>query len=169
MAALKKKFRERYWVLRHLRHNGFSSEDLVRVYTAIIRPVADYMMEVYHSMITDRQDEEIERLQTHALRCIFGARISGRKLRQLADLTTLRDRRIEHCDRFAKKCARSDRFEHWFPERRESGRVTRGAEQYQESYARCDRLFNSPLFYMRRRLNGKQGKRYGVRNKEYRE
>lgn len=36
--ALKKKFRERYWVLRHLRHNGFTKEDLIQVYNAIVRP-----------------------------------------------------------------------------------------------------------------------------------
>ena len=166
--VLKRRFRERYWTLRHLKHNGFTEGDLVRVYTSIIRPVADYMMEIYHSMATDRQDEEIERLQTHALRCIYGPGLSGRKLREKADLTTLRERRIEACDRFALKCSRSDRFEHWFP-KREGRRSARRGEEFVEEYARCDRLFNSPLFYMRRRLNGKEGKNYGLRNKEYRE
>ena len=139
------------------------------VYTSIVRPVADYMMEVYHSMITDAQDEAIERLQTHALRCIYGARISGRRMREMADLSTLRERRIQHCDRFAAKCAASERFSDWFPSREERGRVTRRREEYLEEYARCNRLFNSPIFYMRRRLNGKQGRRYGQRNSQYRE
>ena len=106
------------------------------------------MMEVYHSMINDEQDESIERLQTHALRCIFGPRVSGRRMRQMAELTTLRDRQIEHCDRFAAKCAASARFDHWFPMRGETRR-TRSKEEYVEEYARCDRLYNSPVFYMR--------------------
>ena len=117
MNVLKRRFRERYWTLRHLRHNGFSSEDLVTVYTTVIRPVADYMSEVYHSILTDAQDEEIERLQTHALKCIFGPKNSDRAVRQMAGITTLRDRRVEHCDKFAKKCADSDRFDFWIPSR----------------------------------------------------
>ena len=166
--VLRRRFRERYWILRHLKHNGFEITDLVTVYTTMVRPVADYMMEVYHSMLTDWQDEAIERLQTHALKCIFGPRISGRKMRDLAGLTTLRQRRIEYVDKFAGKCAASDRFEDWFPER-EGGRSTRKREKYIEEFARCDRLFNSPIYYMRRRLNGKPGKTYGARNSVYRQ
>ena len=167
--VLKRRFRERYWVLRHLKHNCFNTEDLIKVYKTMLRPVADYMSEVYHSMITDAQDEAIERLQTHALSCIFGPRISGRRMREMADLTTLRERRIAYCDRFAVRCANSDRFEKWFPLNDRTGRATRNREEYREEYARCDRLANSPVFYMRRRLNGKEGRKYGTRNKEYRE
>ena len=166
--VVKRRFRQRYWTLRHLKHNGFSADDLVKVYTTIIRPVAEYMLEVFHSMLTDRQDEELERLQTHALKCIFGPGISGRKMRDLAGITTLREQRITQCDKFALKCANSTRFGHWFP--RNTGlRSTRNKLEYKEEYARFNRLLNSPLFYMRRRLNGKIGKTYGIRNKEYRE
>ena len=51
IGVLKKRFRERYWVLCHLKHNRFGEEDLVKVYLSMIRPVADYMSEVYHSMM----------------------------------------------------------------------------------------------------------------------
>ena len=104
LEVLKRRFRERYWTLRHLKHNGFSETDLVKVYTAVIRPVAEYILEVFHSMMTDTQDEALERLQTHALKCIFGPGLSGRRMRELAGLDTLRERRISQCDRFAKKC-----------------------------------------------------------------
>ena len=171
LTVLTRRFRERYWTLRHLKHNGFSNEDLVKVYTSIIRPVADYMQEVYHPMMTDRQDEAIERLQNHALKCIYGPRISGRKMRELSGLTTLRERRVEACDKFAAKCVDCPRFGHWFP-RRKSARPTRsaaaGGPEFREEFARCDRLYYSPIFYMRRRLNGKPGKKYGTRNEEYR-
>ena len=43
------------------------------------------------------------------------------------------------------------------------------SEEYYEQYARCDRLKNSPVFYMIRRLNGKEGRPYGSRNCEYQE
>ena len=112
---VKRRFRERYWTLRHLRHNGFSQEDLIKVYKTVLRPVAEYMLEVFHSMLTDSQDEALERLQTHALKCIFGLGISGRKMRDMAGLETLRERRIAQCDRFAAKYANGDRFSDWFP------------------------------------------------------
>lgn len=171
IAVLTRRFRERYWTLRHLKHNGFSTEDLVRVYTSIVRPVADYMQEVYHSMMNDRLDEAVERLQTHALKCIYGPRISGRKMREMSGLTTLGDRRIEACDKFASKCVDCPRFGHWFPQRQQK-RTTRsgttGNMEFEEEFARCDRLYYSPIFYMRRRLNGKPGKEYGQRNAEFR-
>ena len=166
--TVKRRFRERYWTFRHLKHNGFSNEDLVKVYTAIIRPVAEYMAEAYHSMLTDAQDEALERLQVHALRCIFSPALSRRRLRQLAGIQTLRDRRIELCDAFALKCVRSERFSDWFPEVR-ARRSGRSGEVYVEHYARCKRLYDSPIYYMRRRLNKKPGKTYGARNREYRE
>ena len=72
--------------------------------------------------------------------------------------------------KFASKCANDPAFDHWFP-RRVVNRVTRNksAEVYLEEKARCERLKNSPIHYFRRILNGKEGKIYGSRNKEYRE
>ena len=86
----------------------------------------------------------------------------------LAEVKTLRQRRIDACDKFANKCLGSVRFSEWFP--RKGGRTSgRNGEKFREDYARCNRLKNTPLFFMRRRLNGKPGKVYGERNKEYRE
>ena len=53
--------------------------------------------------------------------------------------------------RFATKCAEGS-FSHWFPLNERGGR-TRKALKYREDYARCDRLKNSPIYYMRRALN----------------
>ena len=103
-----------------------------------------------------------------ALRAIFGYGLSARKLRQKAGLKTLRQRRIELIDKFARKAANSPRFAKWFP-KNEGGRAVRNRDEFKEMHAKTDRLKNSPLFYMRRRLNGKEGKKYGERNKQYRE
>ena len=118
-------------------------------------------------MLTDEQDQAIERLQSKALKNIHGYKDSYATMREKAGVTTHRARRIALCDKFAEKAAGNPRFEKWFPLR--TGRSGTNAETYKEFPARTDRLFNSPLYYYRRRLNGKEGKRYGVRNKEYRE
>ena len=113
--VLKKRFRSRLWILIHLKNAGFNREELVRVYKVVLRPVHDYLCTVYHSMMTDAQDEEVERLQAHALKYIFGWKQSYVQLRALADVETLRARRIALSDKFAQKCLGSTRFSKWFP------------------------------------------------------
>ena len=168
LATTAKKIRQRYWSLRHLRRVGFNNEELVKVYTSSIRPLAEYCCPAFHSMMTDEQDQCLENAQVGALRAIFGYGLSARRLRQEAGVETLRQRRIELTDRFARKALGSDRFSHWFP-RNAGGRTVRNREEFQEFFAKTDRLKNSPLYYMRRRLNGKEGKVYGKRNEQYRE
>ena len=138
------------------------------VYKSNLLPVLDYCCPAFHSMLTDYQDEALESVQSRALQIIYGYDIPAGEMRRRAGITTLRARRIDLTDKFAQKILLQPRFAHWFPER-PVARTTRSSEQYLETYARCERLKNSPVFYMRRRLNGKEGKTYGVRNKQYRE
>ena len=93
--VLRRRFRQKYWVLLHLREYGFNDEELAKVYRTIVRPVADYCSVVYHPMLTDKQDEALERCQSHSLRCIYGMNISSAKMRRRAGVTTLRQRCIE--------------------------------------------------------------------------
>ena len=86
-------------------------------------------------------------------------------MRQLAGVDTLRQRRIDASDKFAQKCLGNRRFMHWFPVKKMGRAGGRKAELYQEDYARCNRLQDSPICFMRRRLNGKEGKVYGERNR----
>ena len=51
--ALRKRFRQKYWILFHLKNFGFSKEELAKVYRTIILPTADYCSVVYHSLLTD--------------------------------------------------------------------------------------------------------------------
>ena len=154
-----------------MKRNGFNKEELLKVYKTMLRPVADYACAVYHSSLSNEQDEKIERLQSHALKCIYGPWISARKMRDLAGITTLRKRRETICDKFVKKCLGNPLFDHWFLRKmtRTSHRNKKTNEEFLEKKARCKRLFDSPIFYFRRRLNGKVGKEYGKRNAEYRE
>ena len=168
--TIQKKFRQRFWTLYNLKKNGFTNEELVRVYKTAIHPVADHLDVVYHSLLPDDLDEELNRLQNHALRIIFGTKIGGGRLRQMAGIPTLRARRIEHCDNFVAKCLKSDRFSEWFTKK--CGRMSArhaNPEKYIETFARCSRLCDTPLHFFCRHLNGKEGKKYGGRYREYRE
>ena len=161
--AIRKTFRGRYWLLIHLGQHHFSEEELLE---AIIRPIAEYCTPVFHSMLSEKQVEMLERLQSTALRYIYGFGLSYSRMREMSGLQTLRERRVELCDKFARKCIAATRFTGWFP-LNNPGRRSRHTEMYKGEYARCDRLKNSPLFYMRRRMNGKEGKAVGKRNERY--
>ena len=103
------------------------------------------------------------------MKCVYGWKIPYAEMRSMAGVTTLRQRRIEMADKFAEKAASSARFSAWFPRRQPTRSASRVKDQYLETFARCDRLRNSPVHYMRRRLNGKLGKTYGERNRRYRD
>ena len=166
IAALQIRMWETAWVLRHLKIAGFNEAELATVYRTVVRPVLDYCAVVYHPMLTDEQDQIVECLQARALKNIYGYKDSYSTMREEAGITTHRARRIELCDKFAERATALGRFG-WFPER--TGRSGCHGETYQEFPARTDRLFNSPLYYYRRRLNGKDGKTYGERNRKYRD
>ena len=95
VAAVRRKFRGRYWLLIHLGKNGFTESELLKAYTTIVRPIAEYCAPVFHSMLNDRQDEELEKLQATALKYIYGFGPSYAQLREISGLKTLRQRRIE--------------------------------------------------------------------------
>ena len=98
-----RKLRAGTWCLAALRKHGFTTEEMVRIYTTHIRPVAEYASVAWHSTITKEQTENFERQQTHALRGIFGGDISAKKPRDLAGVTTLWERRESTCLKFALK------------------------------------------------------------------
>ena len=143
--VLRRRFRQRIWILRHLRTAGFNDEELVEVYRTVIRPVADYMAVVYHPMLSDEQDEQLERMQAQALKSIFGWEHSYAALRSRAKIPTLRQRREDMVDKFAATCAASPVFKRWFPRRERTRQASRTSEVYVETFARCDRLRNSPV------------------------
>ena len=129
--ALRKRFRRQYWMIFHLKKAGFTEEELARVYRTVILPIADYCQVVYHSMLTDEQDQQIEWLQSRAMKNIYGPGVPYAQMRALAEVTTLRQRRIDASDKFASKCLTSGRFARWFPLR--SGRTNkRSGEKYEE-------------------------------------
>ena len=74
-----------------------------------------------------------------------------KEMLECSGLKTLEERREEALLKFAKKAVEGP-YKDWFPVR-DSGRALRTGRKYVEEYARCDRLYNSPIFAMRRALN----------------
>ena len=149
---IRKGFMARTWTLRHLGHRGLSKPDLLKVYKSILLPIHDYCSCVYNSSLTQTQVDVLERLQAQALKAIYGYEHSYRSLLQLTGLNTLKERRNARSDKFAVKCLANPGYKRWF-EPTDQARMTRNTLRFKETHTRTTRLYNSPLFYKRRKLN----------------
>ena len=149
------KFNKALWALTHLKRAKIDTKILVEVFKIMLRPHLEYCAPVYNSMLTQEMNASLEKQQRRALNIIFGFGLSYEDLLLKAGLTTLESRREEMSGNFAKKLVESERFSSLFPlnEYTEDMAETRNRKTYREDFARSNRLFNSPLYSMRRYLN----------------
>ena len=123
------------------------------MYKALVRPSLDYMALVYHPMLSREQADALEKLQMGTLKTVYGAKVSYREALERSGLPTLRQRRRDSLDRFAIKLANNPEYDHWLPKTTFTGYDLREELIYVEKFAATDRLRNSPLYAIRRRLN----------------
>ena len=142
----------RSFVLRHLSNINCDKKKLRNVYCSIVRSVLEYSSVVYGPMLTKYQSNRIENIQKRCLRSIYGFKLGYDELLEESGLKTLEQRREEATLKFALKASKNPQFMHWFPLNlnRSTGRMSK---TFEEKHASSDRLYNSPLFKMRRLLN----------------
>ena len=84
---------------------------------------------------------------------MYGYGKSYTELLQLSGLRPLSERRNEQFGKFAVNAVKNPVYAGWFP--LNEGRLgTRNRKIYREKTATTDRLYNSPVYSMRRYLNG---------------
>ena len=94
-----------------------SKTDLIKTYKNLVKPSAEYAVPAWHSMLTAQQSEIIEKQQVQALKNIYGAGVSAKKMREKAGISLLWKRREEASLKFAKKCLVNERCTDCFIER----------------------------------------------------
>ena len=105
-------------------------------------------------MLTASQSEQLESLQRKALKIIFGYKTSYATAIEEAGIERLSVRRSSAVDKFILKAVKNPRFcNEWFPKKPFYHKDLRKEMVFIEKYARTERLYNSPLYYYRRRLN----------------
>ena len=150
-----KRLRARTWAITKLRRAGFSSQEFVKFYCGAIRPVAEYAVPAFHSMILGHLSAALERQQVQALKKHLGVGLSARELRAKAGIETLEKRREASTLKFAEKTLKNPRFSsRWFPPRAGVW-ASRSGDLYLEKTSRTDRHSNSPINYMIRQLNAR--------------
>ena len=146
-------FRGKLWSLRKLTRWGMPREDLVKNYTTVLRPTIEYAAETYSSMLTSDQSARIESLQAKAMKVIFGDTVSYGTVIDNNIVDTLSSRRKEIVKKFARKTVKNERYrDKWFP-KHNPRRELRQNKTYLEENTRNKRMFNSPIYAMRRILN----------------
>ena len=144
------KVRRRFWILRHIKHHGLTEEELLAVYCSILRSVLEYACVVFGPMLSQENEEDLERVQSQSLKIIYGFNKSYGQILASTGVQTLKERRDIAIRKFAVKSLEGS-YSHWFP-LNERGR-SRHSKKFREDFARCDRHKNSPIFAMRRVLN----------------
>ena len=110
---------------------------------------------VYHSMVSKEQSKALERLQRWVLRVIYGFEVSMEECFEKSGLETLECRRLKGIRKFAVKAAADENFsKKWFPTWENEHKINlQHKKKYIEFGAKTNRLYNSPLHYMRLLLN----------------
>lgn len=153
------KFNKNLWQLVHLKRAGIKEEDLVRVFTSMLRPLVEYSAVVYGPMLSEEMNALVENTQKRALKIIYGFNYTYEELLKKAGLTTMASRRELLCANFAAKCAKDSRFStKWLPELyvAEDEAQLRKRKKYIEFNSKTERLYRSPLYTIRRNLNNEQ-------------
>ena len=152
--AIKKKFAARVWILRHLKKISLAPNKMTAVYMSMIRSQIEYGSVAYGTLLTNGQSAAIERLQSIALKTIWGWDKNYAECLELSGLERLDVRRANTLRTFAHKTCQNARFSStWFPLNEETEHDLRRREKYKISFARHERLRRAPIHAMRRILN----------------
>ena len=133
-------------IIRNLYEFDIPKEDLELIYTMYIRSILEYNLNVWFSLITEeeREDIVIERVQSVACKIILKEDyISYEQALQNINLQTLEERRRILAKSCAQKCAESDSFINLFP--KNANRILRNPDEYKVKFASTGRLTNSSI------------------------
>ena len=82
----------RLYFLRQLKRSNIATKDLLSFYLVCVRPITEYACQVFHNALPQYLSEDLERLQTRALRIIFPG-LSFKEALNASNLHTLKERR----------------------------------------------------------------------------
>ena len=110
---LVKKAYKRMELLRKGAHFTVSKEEKRNIYVLYIRSILEQSCVVWHSSLTQDNENDLERVQKAAVKVILGKEYPENYEQALvrADLDTLKERRTKLCKEFAKKCLQNEKTE----------------------------------------------------------
>ena len=132
-------------------------EDLITIYVLFIRLILEQSCVVWHSSMTQEEQNNLERVQKSCLRVILKQNyICYEDALVRTKLETLHSRRQQLCLYFALNCTRHEKNSDMFPLNNSDHSMStnmRNHEKYEVQYARIDRLGKSAMPYLQRQTN----------------
>ena len=154
-----KKGYRRLWLIRRLKTLGANQSEMLDVYYKQIRALLEMAVPVWQAGLTRNESYQIERVQRTALHIILGEGYKGYE-NALEELKCekLSNRRVELCEKFAKKAVKHNQFKNWFCEKEENlsninTRSQHSRSKYLEVLTRTERYKKSPIPYLTHILN----------------
>ena len=144
----------RLWAISRLKSAGVSDDDIFYFYSMKIRTVLEFAAPVFSSMLTERDKDDIERIQKIVLKVILSDDYSSySQACSKMNTTTLENRRKNLSLRFALSCFENPQHKHMFKQRNAPYYNIRNLKSFEEPQCHSDRYFSSPLPYLTRLLN----------------
>ena len=133
-----------------------NTKDLKQIYMLQIRSKLDQSAVLWHSSLTQKNRDDLERVQKSAVKCILGTSYQSYDsgLKNLG-LETLDKRRDQMCLKFAKQCLKLEKMKQLFA-KNDSGHsmLKRDSNTFKVVRAQTERLRKSAIPFMVRQLNG---------------
>ena len=147
-----KKANKRLFLLTLLKRANVSMEDMITIFTSIVRPVLEYACVVWHSSLPEYLHNDIEGVQKRALIIICGLNSYKRNL-EISELTTLRERRHKLCYHFFQDMNKPEhKLHHLLPQERTANYDLRHSNRLEVPFCRTNRYMNSFLPWALRNL-----------------
>ena len=142
-----KKASTRLFFISQLKRTKMSPDDMVKVYTSLVRPLTEYACQVWHSSLSGEQSDMLESIQERALRMIYPS-LSYVEACQTTGLPTLHQRRDVLCKRLFEDCQDPDHKLHsLLPPERNVAYSHRRKSKYPLPKVKTDRYKNSFIPY----------------------
>ena len=138
---------------------GASENTLIEMYICYLRSTLEMAVPLWSGALTQTDINKIERVQKVAMKVIQGDNYNDydQSLEEFG-LDTLDERREIICLKFARKCVKSELFNHWFP--RKSRANTRSEEPFLRPAWKTNRYLTSSIPYLIGILN-----KFGLKKK----
>ena len=129
--------------------------DLKRIYLTYIQSILDQSAVVWHSSLSQRNRNDLERIQKVAVKIILGKNYLSYKEGLLKlRLEKLDCRREKICLNFAKKCLKNEKVKHFFEKDYKLHKMnTRSKNVFKVRTSRTKRFQQSSIPYMVKLLN----------------
>ena len=132
-----------------------NKQDLKKIYILQIRSKLEQSSVLWHSSLTKKCEDNLERVQKSALKIILGASyVSYDNALKILKLKSLKERREDLCLRFAKKCLEVPKLKKMFPRSQQKHAMgKRSTESFQVKRGLTERMRKSAIPHMQRLLN----------------